>query len=166
LTGADGVTIWRDGARNLPHTDPHDRQLTIGMGWFLETLMLAGMLDRDGQRDPRSIGYQTGVDMYCTMLAATPAYAVITTPTKTRIDQIAAGRRWVRLNLAATGLGLSLQPVSQCLQEYPEMAAAYTRAQDLLATAGETVQVLGRLGYGPAVPPTPRWPLETRMRHV
>ena len=35
------IAIWRDGARNLPETDPHDRQLTIGMGCFLEGLALA-----------------------------------------------------------------------------------------------------------------------------
>ncbi|MEO1612027.1 MAG: twin-arginine translocation signal domain-containing protein, partial [Pseudomonadota bacterium] len=31
LSVADQVTIWRDKAKNLPETDPFDRQLTIGM---------------------------------------------------------------------------------------------------------------------------------------
>ena len=36
LIGSDRVRIWREAARNLPETDPFDRQLTIGMGCFLE----------------------------------------------------------------------------------------------------------------------------------
>ena len=135
-------------------------------GPFLEGLMLAGLLSRAAQMDPSSTAFQTGVDIYRTMLAATPAYAVLTTAGNTRPDQIDAGRRWLRLNLATTGLGLALHPVSQALQEYPEMAGPYARAHDLLAGPGETVQMLGRLGYGPGVPRTPRWPLEARMRNA
>jgi hypothetical protein len=133
-------------------------------GPFLESLMAAGLLSRAAQLDPTSTAFRTGIDMYRTMLAATPAYAVLTTPGNTPEDQIEAGRRWLRLNLATTGLGLALHPVSQALQEFPEMAGPYARAHDLLAEPGETVQMLGRLGYGPTVPPTPRWPLETRLR--
>ena len=40
-----------------------------------------------------------------------------------RATQVAAGRAWVRLQLAAGALGVALQPHSQALQEYPEMAA-------------------------------------------
>ncbi|MCP4384637.1 MAG: twin-arginine translocation pathway signal protein, partial [Hyphomicrobiales bacterium] len=91
------------------------------------------------------------------------AYAVVRTAGNTREDQIEAGRRWLRLNLTTTGLGLALHPVSQALQEYPEMAVHYATAHDLLAQPGETVQMLGRLGYGPATPRTPRWPLEAKI---
>jgi hypothetical protein len=84
----------------------------------------------------------------------------------TRLDQIDAGRRWLRLNLATTGLGLSLHPVSQALQEFPEMVEVRSRAHVILAEPGQTVQMLGRLGYGPKTPRTPRWPLETRIRNA
>ena len=133
-------------------------------GPFLEALMVAGVLTRASQRDPASGAFRQGVEMYRAMLAATPAHAVLTTPGNTRLDQIAAGRRWLRLNLAATALGVALHPVSQALQEFPEMAPAHARAHALLAGPGETVQLLGRIGYGPAVPPTPRWPLESRLK--
>jgi hypothetical protein len=132
-------------------------------GPFLETLALAGVLTRQAQLDPHSTAYREGVQMYREMLAATPAYAVVATPGNGRAEQIEAGRRWLRLNLAATGLGLALHPVSQALQEYPEMAAHYRRAHAILAAPGQTVQMLGRLGYGPAVARSPRWPLETRI---
>lgn len=132
-------------------------------GPFLESLMLAGLLTRDSQLDPKSTGFQEGVKMYDEMLHATPAYVVLTTSGNQRADQIAAGRRWLRLNLETTRLGLSLHPVSQALQEYEEMAPHYAEAHRMLAKPGETVQMLGRLGYGPKTARTPRWPLETRI---
>ncbi|MCV3270462.1 Acg family FMN-binding oxidoreductase [Roseobacter sinensis] len=132
-------------------------------GPMLESLMLAGVLSREAQSDPESRGFQQGVEIYREMLHATPAYAALTSPTNTRADQIEAGRRWLRLNLKCTTLGVALHPVSQCLQEYPEMADHYTAAHKRLAGPGQTVQMLGRLGYGPDVPRTPRWPLETKL---
>ncbi|WP_299957932.1 twin-arginine translocation pathway signal protein [uncultured Roseobacter sp.] len=132
-------------------------------GPFLESLMLVGMLSRDAQSDPESASFKQGVEIYREMLAATPAYAVLTSDGNTRRDQIEAGRRWLRLNLKCTALGLALHPVSQCLQEYPEMSPHFDTAHDLLAAPGQTVQMLGRLGYGPQTPRTPRWPLETKL---
>ena len=132
-------------------------------GPFLETLSVVGLLSREGQADPDSFETSETFRIYEEMLLATPAFAVQTTPGNTRRDQIEAGRRWLRLNLATTALGLSLHPVSQALQEYPEMAAHRARAHDLMAPEGHTVQMLGRLGYGPSVPPSPRWPLDAKI---
>lgn len=134
-------------------------------GAFLETLMLAGQLNREAQLDPESFSSKEGVRMYREMLLATPAYAVLATAGNTPADWIAAGRRWLRLNLATTGMGLALHPVSQALQEFPEMEPHYAKAHELLAEPGHTVQMLGRLGYGPKTPRTPRWRLETRLMH-
>ena len=134
-------------------------------GPFLEALMLVGVLSREAQLDQNSSGFKEGVRIYQEMLMATPAYAVLTTSGNSRADQIAAGRRWLRLNLTTTALGLSLHPVSQALQEFPEMAPHYKNAHRMLAKPGHTVQMLGRLGYGPEVARSPRWPLETRIRN-
>lgn len=41
LSEENTVFVWRDKQRNLPETDPYDRQLTIGMGCFLELLTMA-----------------------------------------------------------------------------------------------------------------------------
>lgn len=132
-------------------------------GAFLESLMLAGMLTRDALMDPDDISFQQGIDMYRDILFSTPAYAALTTPGNTSLDHIDAGRRWLRLNLTTTRMGLSLHPISQALQEYPEMDAKYAEIHGLLAPEGHTVQMLGRLGYGPAIPRTPRWPLEAKL---
>lgn len=80
-----------------------------------------------------------------------------------RGDQIASGRDWVRLNLAATSLGLGMQPLSQALQEYPEMAQLYAQIHDRLAPEGGIVQMFARIGYGPEVPASPRWALEEKI---
>jgi len=47
------------------------------------------------------------------------------------------------------------------------MAKHFDAVHDMLAQGasqgGETVQMLGRLGYGPAVSRSPRWPLASRF---
>lgn len=135
-------------------------------GPLLESLMLAGMLTREGQADSSSAEFKQGLDSIKNSMLATNTYCVITTNGNTRVDQINAGRDWLRLHLAATEQGLSMQPLSQALQEYPEMATHYARAHEMLAATGETVQMLGRVGYGPSIGPSPRWPLETRLANA
>lgn len=84
-----------------------------------------------------------------------------------RADQIEAGRAYVRLQLKATELGLGVHPMSQSLQEFPEMAPHYARAHQLTiqrpaptSPDDETLQMFCRLGYtATPVPATPRRPL-------
>ena len=132
-------------------------------GPMLETLMLLGVLPREALMDPDSDATKSFLSSYKNMLMSTPTYAVITSPKNDRLSQIAAGAAWLCLNLKTTELGLALHPVSQALQEYEEMAKFYDRSHELLAKDDETVQMLGRLGYGPSIKPTPRWPLEAKL---
>ena len=132
-------------------------------GPYLESLIEAGVLTPATLADPTSAASAETVRIYHEMLTATPAYAVITTPGNSRAQQLEAGRRWLRFNLAATGLGIACHPVSQALQEYEEVAPFYLLAHQLLAEPGHQVQMLARLGYGPEAPRSPRWPLETRI---
>lgn len=87
----------------------------------------------------------------------------VTTPGNSRQHQIAAGRDWVRINLVATRLGLGVHPLSQALEEMPEMASTRARAHALLAPEGGTVQMLARPGYAGGADPSPRWPLERKL---
>jgi hypothetical protein len=114
---------------------------------------------------PGRPGYDMMMARYAPMLEATPAFVWTSSPGDSWAEALASGRDWLRINLAATGLGLSVHPVSQALQEFPEMAEHYAEAQAMLGQGG-LVQMLGRLGYGPAVPPTPRWPAATRIRRA
>lgn len=161
-TMQESVDLFRMGKAEI-NANPDG--LDLG-GPFLESLMVAGILTREAQMDPSSQAFAEGLKIYDAMLNATPAFVVVTTTGNSREDQITAGRRWLRLNLTTTSLGLSLHPVSQALQEYPEMAAEYALAHKMLAAPGETVQMLGRLGYGPEVAVTPRWPLERKIRNA
>ena len=161
-TNRESVDLIRMGRREI-ETNPDG--IDLG-GPLMESLMLAGLMTREGLLDQGSSAFRQGLEIYARTHAATPAFAVIVTETNDRAAQIGAGRDWLRLNLATTGRGLALHPVSQALQEYPEMDDAYARAHNLLAPGGGTVQMLGRLGYGPAVPPSPRWPLEAKLRDV
>ena len=76
-----------------------------------------------------------------------------------------AGRAYVRAQLAATAHGLSMQPLSQALQEYPEQARLYADVHRLLGATGpgQTVQMWARLGSGPAVQPAPRRGLDALL---
>ena len=125
--------------------------------------MVFGMLTREGQRDLESGEFKQTGEFLKASMDATPAYAVVATMGNSRNDQVEAGRKWVRLHLSATAQGLAMQPLSQALQEYPEQAELYAEAHERLAGPGETVQMLGRLGYGPRIGPSPRWPLESRI---
>ena len=79
-----------------------------------------------------------------------------------RSQQIAAGRAYARINLAATAAGLALHPNEQALQEFDAVAEPYRAIHALLDAPqpGHTVQMLARLGYLPAGtaprPPAPR----------
>ena len=133
-------------------------------GTMFDTLGPLGLITREGTLPTDSMGARQTAAIYAQIMAQTPAHVVQVSDGNARIDQLEAGARWLRLNLAATGLGLSLQPVSQALQEYPEMAGPYSEIHGMFAQPGQTVQMLGRLGYGPAVPRTPRWRLEEKLR--
>lgn len=123
-----------------------------------------GLITPDNQLPLDSMGARTTREIYREVMARTPAHVVQVSAGNTRRDQLEAGARWLRLNLATTALGLSLHPVSQALQEYPEMAGPCREMHDRYAPGGGTVQMLGRLGYGPKIAATPRWRLETRLK--
>lgn len=133
----------------------------------LDPLVERGVLTREAFAAPGRPGYEEMVQRYTPMLAATNAYVFCTGPAVGRAAQLAAGAQWLRLNLAATAAGLALHPVSQALQEYPEMAASFGAVHGALGVAGaERVQMLGRIGFlreGDRAPPTPRWLAETRL---
>ena len=135
-------------------------------GAGFELLNKAGLLTREASLDPSTLAAQGAIQGTLDAIASAPALVLQTTATNTRVDQIETGARWLRLNLAATGAGLGVRPVSQALQEYPEMSELYAAIHDAYAPDGGTVQMLGLLGYAQPTPRTPRWPLDTRMRHA
>ena len=89
----------------------------------------------------------------------------LVTPDETRASQIAAGRAYVRVNLAAAGQGLAMQPWSQGLQEYATQKALFDRLHTELAPHGGRIQMLARIGYPKVeVPPAPRRGLAAQLK--
>ena len=158
-THMESVDVFRIGHQEVD-ASPDGIDLS---GPMFESLKLAGLFDREQAADPTSMSYQAGLDMVAGYCETAMGYVWLTTATNTRIDQLNAGRNWVRVNLAATGMGLGIHPLSQALQEYPEMAAHYRDIHARLAPEGGTVQMFGRIGYGPDLPPSPRWSLEHKI---
>ncbi|WP_296571282.1 nitroreductase family protein [Phreatobacter sp.] len=160
-THKESVDLMRIGRREI---EASPDGISLG-GAFLEGLSLVGQLSRAQLADPASSAFRQGQDMYRAMLAATPAYLTVTADDDGRGGEFAAGRAYMRANLTATALGLSMQPVSQALQEFPEMDATRAELDQLLGTGRpKRLHMLARLGYGPAVPQTPRWPAASRIR--
>ena len=155
----ESVDLMRIGKAEI-NRNPDGIELSDPM---LEVLRLTGLLGEEVLMDTGHPGNKAQLRNYLAMLEATPHYAVLTTASNTRADQLQTGRRLMRLYLKTTEMGIGLHPVSQALQEYPEMADEYAMAHRLLAPEGHTVQMLLRLGYGPQPVATPRWPLETRI---
>lgn len=161
-TMRESVDVMRFGRAQI---EAQPDGIDIG-GPFLEGLWRLGQLSPQALMDPTSSAFATGLDIYRRTFAATPAFVWLPGPA-TRAGELQAGRDWLRLNLAATQAGLALHPVSQTLQEYPEMADLFARIHALTGldpAAGPRVHMLGRLGYGPRTPATPRWPLDARLR--
>ena len=135
-------------------------------GPMLDTLVLLGLATREAALDLDDPNARAAIEGTANAIRSAPALTLTKTPGNSRNDQVEAGRRWLRLNLATTGAGLALRPVSQALQEYAEMNAHYTNIHRQFARNGETIQMLGLLGYGARTARTPRWRLETRIRNA
>lgn len=135
-------------------------------GPLMETLSLFGLLKKEDSLDISSPNARAPIEATTKAINSAQALTLTRTRGNSRTDQIDAGRRWLRLNLAATGAGLALRPVSQALQEYSEVKKQYDEIHNKFADDGETLQMLGLLGYGTRTAHTPRWALEKRLRHV
>lgn len=158
-TFQESVDLFRIGHREVD-ANPDGLDFT---GPMMETLRMTGLFTRKAAADPGSTAFRTGLDIVLAQTETAMAHLWLATPGNSREEQIGAGMDWVRVNLAATALGLGIQPLSQFLQEYPEVADLYTDIHERLAQGGERLQMFARLGYGPQIPPSPRWPLETRI---
>lgn len=138
-------------------------------GPAMEAMGAAGLLTQKTLDDPSSAAWRGSIDFYNRNIDTAMAFGWLSTTRNARTDQLRAGAGWVRLQLAAAAAGLSMQPFSQALQEFPEMAELFEALHDFTgvrAPAGPLdgrIQGLFRFGYGAAAPASPRWPLTTRL---
>jgi hypothetical protein len=160
-TMKESVDLMRIGKAEI---EANPDGISLG-GPLNEGLELLGLMDRQAMLDPGSMVFAEGMKAQKVQFDTAMAFLWLATPGNARADQIAAGRDYVRMHLAVTEAGLALQPFSQALQEYEEMAGKYQEIRAVLEIGdNETLQMFVRLGYGPGIKPAPRWPLETRIR--
>lgn len=161
-TFQESVDLFRIGHREV---DANPDGIDFS-GPLFETLRLTGQFSRESAADPASFAFRSGLDAVFANTDTAMGHVWLVTADNSRETQLATGADWLRVNLAATAQGLGFQPLSQALQEFPEMAEPYARVHERLAPQGGTVQMLARIGYGPAVGTSPRWPLESRIIHA
>lgn len=160
-TYRESVDLFRIGRAEVD-ANPDGIDFT---GPMFEVMAATGLFTREAAIDKTSQAYRAGLDAVYANADTAMGHVWLVTDANSRPDQIATGADWLRVNLAATAAGVAFQPLSQALQEYPEMAGPYRELHARLAPAGGTVQMLARIGYGPTVDPSPRWPLEAKIVH-
>ncbi|MBL6941930.1 MAG: nitroreductase family protein [Rhodospirillales bacterium] len=136
-----------------------------GMTGLMKFAAETFFLDRqETEADSSEFGAQA-VQMTTEQANSAAAFGWITTKTNNRLDQVLTGRAYERLNLKATQLGLAMHPMSQVLQEYPDMSALQRQFLGLLGVPdGHTVQMLFRLGIADPVSHSARRGLSDIMR--
>ena len=117
-----------------------------------------GLFDRSKAPAPDSFATRGQLTDFNAKLATTPSFLWMVSDGNDRVTQVNAGRAYARVQLAATAQGVSMQPLSQALQEYPEQAAPYVEIHRLPGAQqpSQTVQMWARVGYAPPVDPAPR----------
>ncbi len=158
-TYKESVDLFRIGKREV-NANPDGIDFS---GAMFDTLGATGLFTRETAMDRTSMTYLQGLDAVMSNASTAMGHVWMVTSGNARSDQIAAGGDWLRVNLATTREGLGFQPLSQALQEYPEMDAIYRDVHNRLAPKGGTVQMLARIGYGIEVPVSPRWPIEAKL---
>lgn len=132
---------------------------------MIRAMTALGLFDRTEVPAPDSTATRSQISQFNDKLLATPSFFWLVTQGNDRRTQVAAGRAYARAQLAATAQGLSMQPLSQALQEYPEQAETYAAIHRLLEAPRptHTVQMWARLGYGPRIGPSPRRGLDAHV---
>lgn len=135
---------------------------------MLVALTRLGLFDRSKAPAPTDSAITSQISEFDAKLASSNAFLWLISDDNTRTTQIATGRAYVRVQLAATAHGVVMHPLSQALQEYPEQAGPYAQIHALLGAErpNQTVQMWLRVGVAAPVGPAPRRGLEAQIRKV
>ncbi|HSV34738.1 MAG TPA: twin-arginine translocation pathway signal protein [Ramlibacter sp.] len=157
----ESFKVLRVGPREIAE---HRDGLSINTP-MVRVLTALGLFDRSKAPGPDDAATTGQIKDFNAKIAATPAFFWMVSQGNSRKTQVEAGRAYARAQLAATGQGLAMQPLSQALQEYPEQARPYADIHELLQAppAQFTVQMWTRLGYAPPVGPAPRRGVEAHV---
>lgn len=160
LTRRESVDLMRIGNRAVVENPDGIDMGGISMGM----LKMTGIISHKALDTVGSTAYNQGLQMYDPIIHSARGFAWIKADENSRISQLQAGRAWVRMNLAAQQSGVCLHPLSQVLQEFPEMSDPYDAIRAELGVSGNgVVHMLGRLGYTKFPAASPRWPVESKL---
>lgn len=160
LTRKESIDLMRIGNRAVVENPDGIDLGGVQMGLFKMT----GIVSKEGLNEVGSQAYNIGIDMYREIIQSAMGFVWIKADENTRFSQLDAGYDWVRMNLAAQQIGLCIHPLSQMLQEFPEMAEPYEAIhKELAVERGGVVHMLGRVGYTKFPAASPRWPLESKL---
>ena len=159
---AESVAVMRIGKAEIAQ---HRDGISID-GPLVPLLKAIGALDRKALLDPKSQANAEGAKPWKAMADTSPAFLWMRAGDNSRAAQIAVGRAYARLNLAANAAGLGIHPWSMPLQEYAEVGDLYRETQALLgATPEAPIQMLVRIGRPlEDQPPAPRRGLAEHLR--
>jgi hypothetical protein len=160
-TFLESLKVMRVGAAEVAQ---HRDGLTL-MDPMVVALSKLGLFDRSKAPAPDSFAITGQIKDFAAKMASTPGFLWLVSDGNSRSTQIAAGRAYARLQLAATAKGVVMQPLQQALQEYPEQAQPYAAIHRLLQTPqpANTVQMWARVGFAPDVGPAPRRGLDAHI---
>ena len=116
-TYKESVDLFRIGKQEI-ESNPDGIDFS---GRRYELLSALGLFTRAAANDKQSSGFKKGRDAVLANTDTAMAHLWLVTSGNTRVDQIMAGRDWMRIHLAVTSTGVALHPISQALQEYLEM---------------------------------------------
>jgi len=149
----ESIERLRIGAEEIAK-NPDGIDLNGPFFWWMKRLDL---MSPEKAMTPGTMAYQGGIDYAMGWVEGTYNMGWLTTADNSRTAEVNVGRTYVRLNLMATAQGVAMHPVSQVLQEYPEMQDIQAAFLNHLQIDGqETVQMFYRLGYQEPVSPSPR----------
>ncbi|MCG2842590.1 hypothetical protein L6Q21_16570 [Sandaracinobacter sp. RS1-74] len=124
----------------------------------------AGSVSFETLSDPSSAQFQANRTAYRRTVETGHAHLWIVSPAFDRKGMFEAGRDWVRVHLQARALGLDMQPHSEALQDFQELAADVRELHDALGVAAPArIQMLGRIGHRERVGPSPRLPASAHI---
>jgi nitroreductase len=145
--------------------EAHRDGLTV-TGFVPEIASAIGLFRRDVVPAPGSMAAERMRDSVVSLANSAMGWVWLVTRGNSRRQQVEAGRAYVRMQLAATLAGIALHPMSQALQEYPQMREQFQGLHQDLGTDPQTeiIQMLARIGYAESTPPTPRRKLSDLIR--
>ena len=150
--GPEAIAKHRDG---ISLNDP-----------FVRLVHTVGMFDPMKVPAPGSSDFKRVMDRWVPFETGS-GYLWLAGADNARATQVAAGRAYVRQHLQATASGVDMHPLSQALQEFPEMRGPYAAVHKLLGVdpGSGAVQMFARVGFATKpTGPTPRRDLASMVR--